>query len=109
MSDVEPLVVTVLRQGDGERPSIGHLVTVRVSKGRLKESGDTVEMPELLEFTLGEKEVIAGLETAVAGMSLNECAELVIPCEQGYGRKGYFGVVPPKATLMMNVELLGWV
>merc|ERR1740138_417223 len=100
------LEATVVRYGNGERPSTGHVAVVRLSCGKLKASGQAIEMPELLEFTLGDDEVIPGLEKAVSAMSLNECKNLVVPPHEAYGPTGYFGVVPPDATLLITVELL---
>lgn len=93
--------------GDGERPSEGDLAVIRVRNPRLR-SGAPFAMPELVKFVIGSDEVIPGLDAAVAQMTLNEQAALTIPPVGGYGGAGSPGNIPPDATLLMDVELLGW-
>eukprot|EP00928_Gymnodinium_smaydae_P001389 TRINITY_DN10510_c0_g1_i1.p2 TRINITY_DN10510_c0_g1~~TRINITY_DN10510_c0_g1_i1.p2 ORF type:complete len:104 (+),score=27.87 TRINITY_DN10510_c0_g1_i1:104-415(+) len=100
--------VSVLRQGNGDRPEAGHLVIVKLAGGRLKDGG-AVEMPELLQFPLGGEEVIPGIDLGVAQMSLNERALLEIPASEGYADAGHPAAVPPGGTLLVEVELLGFI
>lgn len=58
-------------------------------------------------FQLGAGRVIRGWELGVAGMQVGGLRRLIIPPELAYGSRGAGGVIPPDATLVFEIELLG--
>jgi FKBP-type peptidyl-prolyl cis-trans isomerase len=113
----EGLAITDVAPGAGEAIAVGSVAVVHYT-GWLYESGapdhkgrkfdSSVDRGEPFKFTLGAGEVIRGWDQGVEGMKKGGKRRLVIPAALAYGDAGAGGgVIPPGATLVFDVELLG--
>ena len=103
------LVFEDLVVGDGTMAEEGMTATVHYT-GWLTDGtkfDSSVDRGQPFSFTLGEHHVIAGWEEGVRGMRVGGKRKLTIPPDLGYGAQGAGGVIPPNATLVFEVELLG--
>jgi FKBP-type peptidyl-prolyl cis-trans isomerase len=103
------LIIEDLQLGDGAQAQAGQQVTVHytgwLTDGRKFDS--SVDRGQPFVFPLGRGRVIQGWDQGVAGMKIGGKRRLTIPPELGYGERGAGGVIPPNATLIFEVELLG--
>jgi peptidylprolyl isomerase len=101
------------RPGTGDFPKPGQTCVMHYT-GWLYQNGQkgskfdsSVDRGKPFEFRIGQGQVIRGWDEGVATMKVGGKRTLIIPPELGYGARGAGGVIPPNATLLFEVELLG--
>jgi FKBP-type peptidyl-prolyl cis-trans isomerase len=110
------LTITELKPGTGPAIQAGQTAVVHYTgwlyaedapdhKGKKFDS--SVDRNDPFSFPVGGGQVIQGWDQGVAGMQVGQQRRLTIPAELGYGARGAGGVIPPGATLVFDVELLG--
>jgi FKBP-type peptidyl-prolyl cis-trans isomerase FkpA len=115
-SAVNSLEVTDLAQGSGATVAAGHYAIVQYTgwlyelsapdhKG--KEFDSSLKSGTPFRFKLGAGQVIKGWDQGVAGMQIGGKRRLVVPADLAYGDSGAGGVIPPGATLVFDVDLVG--
>ncbi|GJD52359.1 hypothetical protein OPKNFCMD_5124 [Methylobacterium crusticola] len=99
--------------GTGAQPKAGQTVNVHYT-GWLYEAGkkgakfdSSHDRKQPFSFAVGTGQVIRGWDEGLSTMKVGGKRTLVIPPELGYGPRGAGGVIPPNATLLFDVELLG--
>ena len=95
--------------GDGKLAKAGDSVSVHYS-GWLEDGtkfDSSKDRNQAFRFNLGAGMVIKGWDEGVAGMKIGGTRKLTIPSELGYGSRGAGRVIPPNATLIFEIELLG--
>jgi FKBP-type peptidyl-prolyl cis-trans isomerase FkpA len=116
ISNMTELIKTDVKLGAGDLATAGKNVSVHYT-GWLydaaaadhhgKKFDSSRDRNEPFEFPLGAGQVIQGWDQGVAGMKIGGQRTLIIPASMGYGARGAGGAIPPNATLVFDVELLG--
>jgi peptidylprolyl isomerase len=99
--------------GTGPTPQSGQTVVVQYTgwlyvngqKGTKFDSSYDRSQP--FSFIIADQQVIPGWDAGVAGMHVGGRRTLIIPPDQAYGDQGAGGVIPPGATLIFDIQLLG--
>jgi peptidylprolyl isomerase len=107
------LTIIDTKAGTGASPKTGQTCVMHYT-GWLYENGakgkkfdSSVDRGQPFEFPIGRGRVIKGWDEGVATMKVGGKRTLIIPAALGYGAQGAGGVIPPNATLIFDVELLG--
>jgi len=114
--NVTSLIATDRKLGKGAKATEGREVAVHYTgwlydkaaaghKGQKFDSSRDRGAP--IEFKLGAGMVIDGWDQGLQGMKVGGQRTLIIPPHLGYGASGASGVIPPNATLVFDVELMG--
>ena len=113
MTTASGLKITDSKVGTGATPRPGQTCVMHYT-GWLYENGQkgrkfdsSVDRGQPFEFNIGRGMVIKGWDEGVATMKVGGKRTLIIPPDLGYGARGAGGVIPPNATLLFEVELLG--
>jgi FKBP-type peptidyl-prolyl cis-trans isomerase FkpA len=116
VSPVTELQVVTLKPGTGAVVGGGQIAVVQYT-GWLYETGasdhkgkqfdSSRNAGQAFKFPIGTGSVIKGWDQGVAGMKIGESRRLTIPPQLAYGDAGAGGVIPPGATLVFDVELVG--
>lgn len=99
----------VLKKGNGKKSEAGKMAEVHYT-GWLttgKKFDSSKDRNETFEFNLGAGQVIKGWDEGVALMRIGDKFRLIIPSDLGYGEKGAGDIIPPNATLIFDVDLIG--
>jgi len=108
-NDIKDLKIEDIKIGTGVVAKPGEIVRVHYT-GWLENGtkfDSSVDRNQPFEFPLGQGFVIQGWDKGVDGMKVGGVRKLTIPASMGYGERGAGGVIPPNATLIFEVELLG--
>ncbi|MGI8898024.1 MAG: FKBP-type peptidyl-prolyl cis-trans isomerase [Pyrinomonadaceae bacterium] len=103
------LVYIITRRSEGRHPRPGETVVVNYTGllGNGVKFDSSLDRGQPFKFKLGLGRVIKGWDEGIEKLRVGEQATLVIPSQLGYGARGSGDVIPPDATLIFVVELIG--
>jgi len=103
------LIIEDIVVGEGAVAEAGQQVSVHYTGWLLDGTkfDSSKDRNDPFDFGLGRRQVIAGWDEGVQGMKIGGTRKLTIPSQLGYGARGAGGLIPPNATLVFEVELLG--
>jgi peptidylprolyl isomerase len=113
MTTSSGLQITDSVVGTGVSPKTGQTCVMHytgwlyVNGAKGKKFDSSVDRGQPFKFSIGTGRVIKGWDEGVATMKVGGKRTLIIPPALGYGANGAGGVIPPNATLIFYVELLG--
>jgi FKBP-type peptidyl-prolyl cis-trans isomerase len=95
--------------GSGAQPQKGQRVSVHYTGWYTsgKKFDSSVDRDDPFEFSLGAGQVIKGWDEGVASMNIGGKRQLRVPGDLAYGPRGHPAGIPPNATLIFEVQLLG--
>jgi peptidylprolyl isomerase len=109
----DQLQIIDIKVGQGNSPKPGQICLMHYT-GWLYENGvkgkkfdSSVDRNEPFRFPIGRGQVIKGWDEGILSMKVGGKRSLIIPPQLGYGARGAGSVIPPNATLLFEVELLG--
>jgi FKBP-type peptidyl-prolyl cis-trans isomerase len=116
VADSGGLIKIDVKTGTGKEATPGKMVSVHytgwlfdksVADNKGKKFDSSRDRPGHFTFPLGAGRVIKGWDQGVQGMKVGGQRTLIIPPSMGYGARGAGNVIPPNATLVFDVELMG--
>lgn len=117
LTEIAPgLSMRILHEGNGDAAAVGQIAVVHYTGWLYDDAADdhrgkkfdsSIDRGEYFSFMLGQGRVIKGWDQGVVGMKVGEKRELTIAPELAYGDRGAGRVIPPGATLVFEVELVG--
>ncbi len=109
ITTIQGMKIETTKEGSGVEIKNGQTAVVhytgKLTNGTIFDSSVTRGTP--FEFPLGAGMVIKGWDLGVLGMKVGEKRMLTIPADLGYGERGAGSAIPPNATLVFEVELIG--
>jgi len=99
----------IIQKGTGVKAEKGKGVSVHYEGSLLNGQvfDSSYKRNEPIDFQLGIGQVIAGWDEGISLLCVGDKARFAIPSDLAYGEAGAGGVIPPNATLIFDVELMG--
>ena len=116
VADSSGLTKIDVKTGTGKEATPGKMVRVHytgwlfdksAADNKGKKFDSSHDRPGNFTFPLGAGRVIKGWDQGVQGMKVGGQRTLIIPSSMGYGARGAGSIIPPNATLVFDVELMG--